>query len=101
MNKKLSVRAFIAFLSLFFAVVAVVAATAKNPNVVIFLADDHGRAENSVDGNNKIRTPMMASLAKQGFVFNRAFVVSPACGPSRSALLSGLMPARNGAEENH
>ncbi len=28
-------------------------------------------------------------------------MASPSCGPSRAALLSGLMPARNGAEPNH
>ncbi|VGO23239.1 Arylsulfatase [Pontiella sulfatireligans] len=74
---------------------------ADKPNIVIYLADDHGRAESSVYGNSEVRTSMMASLAKDGLVFENAFVASPACGPSRSALLSGLMPARNGAEENH
>ncbi|VGO13445.1 Arylsulfatase [Pontiella desulfatans] len=74
---------------------------ADKPNIVIYLADDHGRAESSVYGSSDVRTPMMASLAKDGLVFDNAFVASPACGPSRSALLSGLMPARNGAEENH
>ena len=43
----------------------------------------------------------MEKLAAEGMVFDQAFVASPACGPSRSALLSGLMPARNGAEPNH
>ncbi|VGO13321.1 Choline-sulfatase [Pontiella desulfatans] len=76
------------------------ALAAEKPNMVIFLADDHGRAECQVYGG-EVRTPMMASLAKDGLVFDHAFVASPACGPSRSALLSGLMPARNGAEGNH
>ena len=79
-----------------------IAATAlAQPNIVMFLADDHGRAECSVYGSSEVRTPMMASLAEEGLTFNNAFVASPACGPSRSALLSGLMPARNGAEGNH
>jgi arylsulfatase A-like enzyme len=77
------------------------AGAAEQPNIVIFLADDHGRAESSVYGSYEVRTPMMASLAKHGLVFDNAFVASPACGPSRSAMLSGLMPARNGAKQNH
>ena len=71
------------------------------PNIVIFLADDHSLADSSVYGSPDARTPMMQSLADEGLVFNTAFVASPACGPSRSALMSGLMPARNGAEGNH
>ena len=77
------------------------AGAAEQPNIVIFLADDHGRAESSVYGSDEVRTPMMASLAKNGLVFGNAFVASPACGPSRAAMLSGLMPARNGAKQNH
>ncbi len=75
--------------------------SSEMPNIVVFIADDHSVADSSVYGNADIRTPMMDSLAKEGLTFNKAFVASPACGPSRSALLSGLMPARNGAEENH
>lgn len=74
---------------------------APKPNMVVFLADDHGRADASVYGSPDARTPTMASLARDGMVFDNAFVASPACGPSRAALLSGLMPARNGAEANH
>lgn len=76
-------------------------ALAEKPNIVFFLADDHGVHECSPYGKTQARTPFMDSLAKQGLRFNRAYIASPACGPSRGALLSGLMPARNGAEGNH
>ena len=43
----------------------------------------------------------MQRLADAGMTFTRAYVASPSCAPSRAALLTGLMPARNGAEANH
>ena len=43
----------------------------------------------------------MERLAARGLKFTQAFVASPSCAPSRAALLTGLMPARNGAEPNH
>jgi len=43
----------------------------------------------------------MAQLASDGLKFTHAFVASPACGPSRTALLTGLWSARNGAQPNH
>lgn len=45
-----------------------------------------------------LRTPNMTRLAADGMKLNHAYVASPACGPSRTAMLTGLWPARNGAE---
>jgi len=73
----------------------------RRPNMVVFLSDDHGCLDSPVYGGALVKTPTMQKLAADGMVFDRAFVASPACGPSRAALLSGLMPARNGAEPNH
>ncbi|MBN1845062.1 MAG: sulfatase-like hydrolase/transferase, partial [Sedimentisphaerales bacterium] len=73
----------------------------QKPNMVVFLSDDHGCLDSPVYGGPLVKTPTMQRLAETGMVFDRAFIASPACGPSRSALLSGLMPARNGAERNH
>ncbi|MGQ9576046.1 MAG: sulfatase-like hydrolase/transferase [Thermoguttaceae bacterium] len=77
------------------------AATAGRPNIVVFLTDDHGFRDSTVYGAANVRTPQMQRLAEAGLVFDRAFVTSPACAPSRAALLTGLMPARNGAMANH
>lgn len=73
----------------------------KKPNIVIYLADDQSHADGSVYGAKVLRTPTAEMLAKAGMTFDNAFVASPACAPSRAALLTGLMPARNGAEANH
>jgi arylsulfatase A-like enzyme len=75
--------------------------TASRPNIVVFLTDDHSVLDSTVYGSNDVRTPNMQRLAKRGLTFERAFVVSPSCAPSRAALLTGLMPSRNGAEANH
>src|SRR5688500_5243134 len=79
---------------------AVFAAEAR-PNIVMFIADDHGFLDSEVYSNKQVSTPNMRRLAEAGITLTRAFVVSPSCAPSRAALLTGLMPARNGAEANH
>jgi N-sulfoglucosamine sulfohydrolase len=79
------------------------AAAAENakPNLILFISDDHGIADAGCYGNKVVRTPNVDKLASQGMRFTRAFAASPSCTPSRSALLTGLFPLRNGAEPNH
>ena len=77
------------------------AAEPSRPNIVLFLADDFSQLDSSPYGNKAIHTPNMQRLAEVGLTFTRAYVASPSCAPSRAALLTGLMPARNGAEANH
>lgn len=77
------------------------AKTKDKPNMVIFIADDHGCSQSEPYGDPFVKTPNMQKMAEEGMAFDRAFIASPASGPSRAALLSGRMPARNGAEFNH
>lgn len=77
------------------------AAPDLRPHLVVFLADDFSLMDSDVYGARDLRTPNMARLAAAGMTFTHAFVASPSCAPSRAALLTGLMPARNGAEPNH
>jgi uncharacterized sulfatase len=74
---------------------------ASLPNIVVFISDDHGMLDSQAYGSTEVRTPHMARLAADGLKFTHAFVASPSCGPSRTALLTGLWSARNGAEPNH
>ena len=76
-------------------------AAERRPNMVVFLSDDHGQLDSTPYGATDVRTPNMQRLADNGMTFNHAFIASPACAPSRTAMLTGLMPARNGAEANH
>lgn len=74
---------------------------ASRPDIVVFISDDHSQLDSTPYGATDVRTPSMQRLADAGLTFTRAFVASPSCAPSRAALLTGLMPARNGAEANH
>jgi arylsulfatase A-like enzyme len=80
---------------------ASLSANPAKPAIVVFLSDDHGQLDSTPYGATDVRTPRMQKLATEGLTFERAFVASPACAPSRAAMLTGLMPARNGAEANH
>lgn len=78
-----------------------IATAADRPNFVVFLCDDLGQLDTEPYGSPDARTPNIQKLANEGLRFTHCFVASPSCGPSRTALLTGLMPARNGAEPNH
>ncbi|MEM6362933.1 MAG: sulfatase [Planctomycetota bacterium] len=85
---------------LFASVVSVVHADDK-PDIVVYISDDHSQFDSSLYGNDNIPTPELERLAADGMTLTHAFVASPSCAPSRAAMLTGLMPARNGAEANH
>ena len=80
---------------------AIAEAANRQPDIVVYLADDLSASDLPIYGGSNIPTPAIEKLAAEGMIFDRAFVASPSCAPSRAALLTGLMPARNGAEENH
>ncbi len=67
------------------------------PNVIIILADDLGWSDTTLYGTTKFyHTPNVERLAKRGMTFTHAYSASPLCSPTRSALLTGLSPARTG-----
>jgi arylsulfatase A len=70
--------------------------SAKSPNVVIFLADDLGYGDLGCYGHPLIQTPHLDAFAAQGIRLTQCYSASAVCSPSRSAILTGRTPYRNG-----
>lgn len=71
------------------------------PNILMMIADDATYNDLSLYGGQNVETPNIDRLARQGLVFNRAYLPMAMCNPCRTALYTGLHPARNGSCWNH
>ncbi len=71
-------------------------ASAAPPNIILFLADDLGYGDLACFGHPIIKTPNLDAFAKQGVRLTQCYSASAVCSPSRSALLTGRTPHRNG-----
>lgn len=76
--------------------VAVHASEQAKPNIVVFLADDMGWGDSATYGHKLIQTPNLDKLASQGVKFTQCYSACGVCSPSRSAILTGRTPYRNG-----
>jgi arylsulfatase A-like enzyme len=72
----------------------------RKPNVLFIAIDDLNDWTGMLKGNSQALTPHMDRLAAKGMVFKNAHCAAPACGPSRSALMSGIRPSTSGNYEN-
>ena len=68
----------------------------KQPNIVVVLADDMGWGDSATYGNKIIQSPNLDKLASQGCKFTQGYSACGVCSPSRSAILTGRTPYRNG-----
>lgn len=71
-------------------------ADSKSPNIVFFIADDHGREALGAYGNKTINTPNLDKLAAEGLMFENAYATTASCSASRSVILTGLHNHANG-----
>lgn len=78
------------------AVAAAQESTSARPNLILFLADDLGYGDLGCFGHPIIQTPNLDAFAKQGVRLTQCYSASAVCSPSRSALLTGRTPHRNG-----
>jgi len=75
---------------------AAASAAPAPPNIVVFLADDMGWGDAGCYGSKLIKTPNLDKLASQGVRFTQFYAPCGVCSPSRSAILTGRTPYRNG-----
>lgn len=69
------------------------------PNIFFAIADDWG-LHAGVYGDPVVKTPVFDQLAKDGIVFEHAYVSTPSCTPSRAAILTGQWHWRLGTGAN-
>lgn len=74
----------------------------EKPNILFISIDDLNDWGSVLDGHARmdIKTPNLDRLAATSLVFTNAHTTSPACSPSRTALMTGVHPARSGIMSN-
>ncbi|MBO9620608.1 MAG: sulfatase [Niabella sp.] len=88
------------FLILFFAISVGLQVTAQQPNIVMIVSDDHAYQAISAYGSTMMQTPNIDRLAKEGALFNKAYVTNSICGPARATILTGKYSHLNGFRDN-
>lgn len=73
----------------------------KAPNIIIIISDDHALSTIGAYGAKYGATPNIDRLAKEGALFQNAFVNNSICAPARATLLTGKYSHANGLRDNH
>ena len=93
----------LAVLTTIFAAIIAGAATQGRPNIVWLFSDDHAFQAIGAYGGRLEKcnlTPNIDSIAKDGIIFERAYVGNSICAPSRATLLTGKHSHKNGKFDN-
>ncbi|MEO8146242.1 MAG: sulfatase [Bacteroidia bacterium] len=74
--------------------------SAKRPNIIFIMSDDHAcKAISCYDGSIN-KTPQIDRIAKNGVRFTNCFCTNAVCGPSRATILTGQLTHINGMINN-
>ena len=66
----------------------------KKPNIILINCDDLGYNDLGCYGSTANQTPFIDKLAEEGMRFTDFYAASPACSPSRGAMMTGCYPTR-------
>ena len=69
-------------------------------NILFIMCDQLRYDHLSCFGHPRLKTPNLDALAARGVIFDRAFVQSPVCGPSRMSYYTGRYVHAHGASWN-
>ena len=70
-------------------VVSAAGRTGDRPNILFCIADDWSWPDASIAGARVVKTPTFDRVAREGVLFENAYVSAPSCTPSRGAILTG------------
>ena len=76
------------------------AAFARQPNVILILADDLGRGDLGCYGQKHIRTPNLDRMAAEGMKLMDHYSGNAVCAPSRCVLMTGFHPGHAFIRDN-
>ncbi len=62
----------------------------RRPNILFIIADDLGYGDLGCYGQERLATPNIDRLAKEGMRFTQAYSGATVCAPSRCSLMTGL-----------
>jgi len=91
---------FVAAVHLIFCFTSAWAEKEPSPDVVMIVVDDMNDSISLLSPEHGIKTPNIEKLAKRGTSFTKAYCQSPACNPSRAAVMTGLNPSSTGVYGN-
>lgn len=77
------------------------AADERPLNILFVLCDDHRFDCFGAAGHPFLETPHLDSLARDGAMFNRAYVTTSLCSPSRASILTGLYAHNHRVVDNY
>ena len=75
------------------------AAVRRRPNVLLITTDQQRKDSLSVYAAKAcpVKTRTVTALARDGVVFDRAYIAATTCTPSRASILTGQYPSQHGA----
>ena len=71
------------------------------PNIILIVADDLGYGDLGAYGQQRIRTPNLDRMAREGLRFTQFYAGSTVCAPSRSVLMTGRHTGRTPIRGNN
>jgi arylsulfatase A-like enzyme len=80
--------------------VSALPASARQPNVLLILADDLGAGDLGCYGQTKIKTPNLDRMAAEGMRLTQHYSGNAVCAPSRCVLMTGKHPGHAIVRDN-
>jgi len=71
-----------------------------HPNVIMISVDDMNDWVSCLNNFQILKTPNLDRMAEMGTLFTNAYCAAPLCNPSRTAIFTGMSPARTGIVNN-